>query len=201
MTLCFATNNAHKLEEVQALLGDTFTLTTLREIGCTEEIPETHETIPENSHEKAAFVWDNYHVNCFADDSGLEVEALNGEPGVHSAYYAGPQRSADDNMDLILQKMAGQTNDKARFVAVITLVLDGKYYQFDGEIKGKIISEKRGTYGFGYNPIFIPEGHDRTFAEMSMEEKGGLSHRARAFAKLEQFLSTYNTSDTTSASL
>ncbi|GLU54160.1 non-canonical purine NTP pyrophosphatase [Dyadobacter frigoris] len=192
MKLCFATNNTHKLEEVQALLGDSFTLTTLKEIGCEEEIPETHDTIPENSHEKAEFVWTHYGVNCFADDSGLEIDALNGEPGVHSAYYAGPQRSADDNMDLVLEKMIGKDNFNARFVAVITLVLDGKYYQFDGEIKGKIIMEKRGTYGFGYNPIFVPEGHDRTFAEMSMDEKGELSHRARAFAKLEQFLKNYS---------
>ncbi|TKT89624.1 RdgB/HAM1 family non-canonical purine NTP pyrophosphatase [Dyadobacter frigoris] len=192
MKLCFATNNTHKLEEVQALLGDSFTLTTLKEIGCEEEIPETHDTIPENSHEKAEFVWTHYGVNCFADDSGLEIDALNGEPGVHSAYYAGPQRSADDNMDLVLEKMVGKDNFNARFVAVITLVLDGKYYQFDGEIKGKIIMEKRGTYGFGYNPIFVPEGHDRTFAEMSMDEKGELSHRARAFAKLEQFLKNYS---------
>jgi XTP/dITP diphosphohydrolase len=192
MKLCFATNNAHKLEEVQALLGDSFTLTTLKEIGCTEEIPETHDTIPENSYEKAEFIWNNYAVNCFADDSGLEVEALHGEPGVHSAYYAGPQRSAEDNMDLLLQKLEGQENLNARFVAVITLVLNGKYYQFDGEIKGKISMEKRGTNGFGYNPVFIPEGHDRTFAEMSMQEKGELSHRARAFAKLEQFLKDYS---------
>ncbi|MBE9465326.1 RdgB/HAM1 family non-canonical purine NTP pyrophosphatase [Dyadobacter subterraneus] len=191
MKLCFATNNQHKLEEVQALLGDSFTLTTLKEIGCEEEIPETHDTIPENSHEKAEFVWTHYGVNCFADDSGLEIDALNGEPGVHSAYYAGPQRSADDNMDLVLEKMAGKDNFNARFVAVITLVLDGKYYQFDGEIKGKIVMEKRGTYGFGYNPIFVPEGHDKTFAEMSMDEKGELSHRARAFAKLEQFLKNH----------
>lgn len=191
MKLCFATNNQHKLEEVQALLGDSFSLTTLKEIGCEEEIPETHDTIPENSHEKAEFVWNNYGVNCFADDSGLEIDALDGEPGVHSAYYAGPQRSADDNMDLVLEKMAGKDNFNARFVAVITLVLNGKYYQFDGEIKGNIIMEKRGTYGFGYNPIFVPEGHDRTFAEMSMDEKGGLSHRARAFAKLEQFLKNH----------
>jgi XTP/dITP diphosphohydrolase len=191
MKLCFATNNAHKLEEVQALLGDSFTLTTLKEIGCTEEIPETHDTIPENSYEKAEFIWNNYAVNCFADDSGLEVEALHGEPGVHSAYYAGPQRSAEDNMDLLLQKLEGQENLNARFVAVITLVLNGKYYQFDGEIKGKISMKKRGTNGFGYNPIFVPEGHDRTFAEMSMQEKGELSHRARAFAKLEQFLKNY----------
>lgn len=192
MKLCFATNNVHKLEEVQALLGDSFTLTTLKEIGCEEEIPETHDTIPENSYEKAEFVWNKYAVNCFADDSGLEVEALHGEPGVHSAYYAGPQRSADDNMDLLLTKMAGQENCNARFVAVITLVLDGKYHQFDGEIKGKIIMEKRGTYGFGYNPIFVPEGHERTFAEMNMQKKSELSHRARAFAKLEQFLKDYN---------
>jgi XTP/dITP diphosphohydrolase len=191
MKLCFATNNQHKLEEVQAMLGNSFILTTLKEIGCEEEIPETHDTIPENSYEKAEFVWNNYGINCFADDSGLEIEALDGAPGVHSAYYAGPQRDADDNMDLVIKNMTGKDNFNARFIAVITLVLDGKFYQFDGEIKGKIILEKRGTYGFGYNPIFVPEGHSRTFAEMTMEEKGGLSHRARAFAKLEEFLKNY----------
>lgn len=191
MKLCFATNNQHKLEEVQAMLGNSFILTTLKEIGCEEEIPETHDTIPENSYEKAEFVWNNYGINCFADDSGLEIEALDGAPGVHSAYYAGPQRDADDNMDLVIKNMTGKDNFNARFIAIITLVLDGKFYQFDGEIKGKIILEKRGTYGFGYNPIFVPEGHSRTFAEMTMEEKGGLSHRARAFAKLEEFLKNY----------
>lgn len=192
MKLCFATNNAHKLEEVQAMLGDAFQLTTLKEIGCTEELPETHDTIPENSFEKAEYIWKNYGVNCFADDSGLEIDALDGAPGVHSAYYGGPQRDADANMDLVLKNMTGKENNAARFIAVITLFLDGKSYQFDGTIEGIITREKRGTHGFGYNPIFIPEGFDRTFAEMTMDEKGELSHRGRALAKLKQFLQDYN---------
>ncbi|SEJ63522.1 XTP/dITP diphosphohydrolase [Dyadobacter koreensis] len=188
MKLCFATNNAHKLEEIQDLLGDSFLLTTLREIGCDEEIPETHDTIPENSFEKAEYVWKNYNINCFADDSGLEVDALNGEPGVHSAYYGGPERDANANMDMLLKNMEGKENLTARFICVITLFLDGEYRQFDGVIEGSISMEKRGSQGFGYNPIFIPEGHNRTFAEMTMQEKSELSHRGRAFEKLKQYL-------------
>jgi len=190
MKLCFATNNAHKLEEIQDLLGDSFTLTTLREIGCEEEIPEPHDTIPENSFEKAEYVWKNYGIDCFADDSGLEVDALNGEPGVHSAYYGGPQRDADANMDLLLQNLRGHSNLKARFICVITLVLGGDYRQFEGVIEGSISMEKKGSHGFGYNPVFIPEGHTRTFAEMTMQEKSELSHRGRAFEKLKQYLTS-----------
>ncbi len=188
MKLCFATNNAHKLEEIQDLLGDSFSLTTLREIGCDEEIPETHDTIPENSFEKAEYVWKNYHINCFADDSGLEVDALDGEPGVHSAYYGGPARDANANMDMLLRNLEGKENLAARFICVITLVLDGEFRQFEGIIEGSISMEKRGNHGFGYNPIFIPEGHTRTFAEMTMQEKSELSHRGRAFEKLKQYL-------------
>lgn len=188
MKLCFATNNAHKLEEIQDLLGDSFSLTTLREIGCDEEIPETHDTIPENSFEKAEYVWKNYHINCFADDSGLEVDALDGEPGVHSAYYGGPARDANANMDMLLRNLEGKENLAARFICVITLVLDGEFRQFEGIIEGSISMEKRGNHGFGYNPIFIPEGHTRTFAEMTMQEKSELSHRGRAFEKLKHYL-------------
>lgn len=188
MKLCFATNNAHKLEEIQDLLGDSFSLTTLREIGCDEEIPETHDTIPENSFEKAEYVWKNYQVNCFADDSGLEVDALDGEPGVHSAYYGGPARDANANMDMLLRNLEGKENLAARFICVITLVLDGEFRQFEGIIEGSISMEKRGNHGFGYNPIFIPEGHTRTFAEMTMQEKSELSHRGRAFEKLKHYL-------------
>jgi XTP/dITP diphosphohydrolase len=153
MKLCFATNNAHKLEEIQDLLGDSFSLTTLHEIGCEEEIPETHDTIPENSFEKAEYIWKNYGINCFADDSGLQVDALDGEPGVHSAYYGGPQRNADDNMNLLLEKLQGHDNLKARFICVITLVTEEEYRQFEGVIEGTISREKRGSHGFGYNPI------------------------------------------------
>lgn len=188
MKLCFATNNLHKLEEIQALLGDQFELVTLSEIGCNTDIPEPYDTIAENSKAKAEFVWKNFGINCFADDSGLEVAALNGEPGVRSARYAGPQRNADDNMNLLIEKLWNHTNRQSRFVTVISLVLDGVYHQFEGIVNGRIISERRGTNGFGYDPIFIPDGHDRTFAEMTMQEKSALSHRGLAFAKLVGFL-------------
>jgi XTP/dITP diphosphohydrolase len=191
MTLCFATNNAHKLAEIQNLLGSEFDLKTLAEIGCLEEIPETQATIAGNSRQKAAYVWEHYGIATFADDTGLEVYALNGEPGVHSAHYAGPQRNANDNMNRLWEQLAasGKTfPTPARFLTVITLVVEGTYHQFEGTVEGTVIAEKRGDNGFGYDPIFVPEGHERTFAEMSMTEKSQLSHRARAFAKLVDFL-------------
>ena len=188
MKLCFATNNMHKLEEVQALLGDQFSLVTLEETGCFDDIPETRDSIAGNSSQKAEYIWDNYQVNCFADDTGLEVAALNGEPGVYSARYAGPQRNSDDNINHLLEKLKVHTNRSARFKTVITLVINGIYHQFEGIAEGTIIFEKWGTQGFGYDSVFIPSGHDRTFAEMSMAEKGKLSHRAKAFAKLTDFL-------------
>ncbi|WAC11670.1 RdgB/HAM1 family non-canonical purine NTP pyrophosphatase [Dyadobacter pollutisoli] len=188
MKLCFATNNLHKLEEIQVLLGTHFELVTLKDIECNEDIPEPYDTIAENSKGKAEYVWDNFGINCFADDTGLEVDALNGDPGVKSARYAGPQRDAGENIDLLLQNLAGQTDPAARFITVITLVIDGQYRQFEGSVEGKIIFEKRGANGFGYDPVFVPEGYDRTFAEMTLAEKSALSHRARAFAKLVAFL-------------
>ncbi|WP_138990072.1 RdgB/HAM1 family non-canonical purine NTP pyrophosphatase [Larkinella sp. C7] len=188
MTLCFATNNANKLAEIAALLGDQFTLKTLQDIGCFEEIPETQDTIPGNSRQKAEHVWDHYHVNCFADDSGLEVDALDGAPGVHSAYYGGHPRSYERNLNLLLTNLKDQTNRRARFRTVITLVIDGQYQSFEGVAEGQILTEPRGNGGFGYDPIFQPDGYDRTFAEMSMEEKGDISHRGKAFAKLVAFL-------------
>ncbi len=191
MTLCFATNNAHKLAEIQALLGDDFELKTLADIGCHEELPEEQLTIAGNSRQKAAHVWEKYGVATFADDTGLEVAALAGQPGVHSAHYAGPQRDADDNMSHLRKRLA-ETNTalpaSARFLTVITLVQDGVYQQFEGVVEGRIIGEKRGNGGFGYDPIFVPEKQDRTFAEMSTAEKSTMSHRARAFAKLVDFL-------------
>ncbi len=186
--LCFATNNSHKVEEVQAVLGNRFELSTLKQIGCNEELPETGNTLEANSLQKASYLFDNYQVNCFADDTGLEVTALNGEPGVYSARYAGEQRSHSDNINLLLKNLSGKTNRSAQFRTVITLIIDGKVEQFEGVVKGEIIETLRGNEGFGYDPIFIPEGFDRTFAEMSMEEKGKISHRGRAFEKLVQFL-------------
>ncbi len=188
MKLCFATNNLHKLEEIQILLGSHFELVTLKDIGCEDDIPEPFDTISENSRGKAEYVWDNFGINCFADDTGLVVDALGGEPGVKSARYAGPQRDANDNMDLLLQKLSSKTDHSARFITVITLVLEGNYHQFEGSVEGKIIFEKRGSHGFGYDPVFVPEGYESTFAEMTLSEKSALSHRARAFAKLVSFL-------------
>ncbi|MEO6284865.1 MAG: RdgB/HAM1 family non-canonical purine NTP pyrophosphatase [Dyadobacter sp.] len=190
MKLCFATNNLHKLEEIQALLGTHFELVTLKDIGCDVDIPEPYNTIAENSKGKAEYVWDNFGISCFADDTGLVVDALNGEPGVKSARYAGPQRDAGDNIALLLKNLAGLPDPAARFITVITLVVNGYYHQFDGSVEGTIIFEKRGSNGFGYDPVFLPEGHDRTFAEMTLAEKSSLSHRARAFAKLVDFLKT-----------
>lgn len=186
--LCFATNNAHKLEEIQAILGDRFDLFSLKDINCTEELPETGHTLEANSLEKAQYLYDHYHIDCFADDSGLEVYALGGEPGVDSAHYAGPQRSHADNVNLLLKNLADKTDRSARFRTVITLIQNGEVSQFEGNIKGQIITELRGTEGFGYDPIFVPEGYETTFAEMSLAEKGKMSHRARAFEKLVAFL-------------
>ena len=188
MKLCFATNNLNKLKEIQALLGDQFELVTLSDIGCEADIPEPFETIAENSAAKARYVWEHYGINCFADDTGLEVTALNGEPGVYSARYAGPQRNSEDNIDLLLRKLADESDRSARFLTVITLVMDGKYQQFEGTVHGHIIDEKRGSNGFGYDPVFVPEDLSQTFAEMTLEEKSLLSHRARAFAALVGFL-------------
>lgn len=188
MDLCFATNNAHKLTEIQTLLGDNFRLLSLADIGCTEEIPEPFDTITDNSAAKARYIRDNYGRANFADDTGLEVYSLNNEPGVYSARYAGPHRNSDDNIALILQKLEGAANRKARFLTVITLVMDNQERQFEGIVEGTIIHEKRGSNGFGYDPVFVPDGYSKTFAEMTLEEKSKISHRARAFEKLIAFL-------------
>lgn len=188
MVLCFATNNANKLAEIQALVGDAITLKTLAEVGVVEELAETSGTIPGNSLQKAQYVWENYHVNVFADDTGLEVRSLNGEPGVDSAYYAGPQRNAADNIDLLLKNLQ-ETNDRgARFLTVITLILDGQVHVFEGTVEGVILEETKGSGGFGYDPVFRPDGYDVTFAEMEMKEKNQISHRSKAFASLVAFL-------------
>ena len=186
--LCFATNNAHKLEEIQAILGDSFELISLAATGCKDELPETGNTLEANSLQKAQYLYDHYQVNCFADDSGLEVQALNGEPGVDSAHYAGPQRSHADNVNLLLKNLGDKTDRSAKFRTVITLIQNGEITQFEGSIEGKIINELRGIQGFGYDPIFVPEGYETTFAEMSLSEKGKISHRAKAFEKLVAFL-------------
>ncbi|WP_077922622.1 RdgB/HAM1 family non-canonical purine NTP pyrophosphatase [Spirosoma sp. 209] len=183
MELCFATNNPNKLNEVSAALGDAFTLRTLQDIGCTDELPETSGTIAGNSRQKAEYIWKHFGVSCFADDSGLEIDALDGRPGVDSAYYSG-SRDAAQNIQRVLTELQGQTNRKARFVTVFTLILHGVEHQFEGIFEGSIIDSPRGTGGFGYDPIFLPDGADRTLAELTMAEKTAISHRSRALAKM-----------------
>ena len=186
--LCFATNNQHKIEEVRAHLGSDFQLVALEEVGCHEELPEEQSTLEGNSFQKAEYVYKNFGVSCFADDTGLEVEDLHGAPGVYSARYAGEQRSAEDNMQLLLKNLAESQNRIARFRTVITLITPEFTKQFEGIVSGQIIHEKRGSGGFGYDPIFLPDGYSKTLAEMSMEEKNAISHRARAVNKLVEFL-------------
>jgi len=186
--LCFATNNKHKIDEVRAHLGPDFQLAGLAEIGCKDELPEEQPTLEGNSFQKAEYVYKNFGVSCFADDTGLEVEALNGAPGVISARYAGDQRNAADNMKLLLKNLSDSQNRKARFRTVITLITPALTRQFEGIVTGQIINEYRGSGGFGYDPIFLPDGYNKTLAEMSMEEKNTISHRARAVNKLVEFL-------------
>lgn len=187
--LVFATNNAHKLEEVAAILGDQVELLSLNDIGCQTDIPETAETLEGNALLKSSYIYKNYHLDCFADDTGLEVETLNGAPGVYSARYAGGEgHDAQANMLKLLHELDGKENRKAQFRTAISLILDGKEYLFEGVIKGEIIKEKRGDSGFGYDPVFMPEGYDRTFAELGNDIKNQISHRALALQKLCEFL-------------
>ena len=192
--LVFASNNAHKLEEIRAILGAQYEVKSLKDIGCEVDIPETGSTFRENALQKATYVKEHFGFDCFADDSGLQVEALGGEPGVYSARYAvknGVQvegNKDDANMNVLLEKLANEENRKACFRTSIALIFEGKTYFFDGTVEGRIIREKRGDGGFGYDPIFIPDGYDKTFAELGNEVKNGISHRARAVAKLADFL-------------
>jgi len=188
MELVFATNNPHKLQEINHLLGSSIELLSLNDINCSDEIPENQETLEGNAAEKSFYIFNKYGFNCFADDTGLEIDALNGEPGVYSARYAGEQRNADDNMNLVLEKLNKIKNRKARFRTVISLVIDGREIQFEGIVEGKILEEKRGKTGFGYDPIFKPDESQLSFAEMQMEEKNKISHRGRAVRKLVDYL-------------
>ena len=188
MKLVFASNNKNKIQEIQALVPKTIQIVSLEEIGCTEDIPETADTIEGNAILKANYVTEKYGYDCFADDTGLEVEALNGAPGVYSARYAGEQKDANDNMDKLLSELKDKTNRKANFKTVIALNLNGNQNLFTGIINGKIIEEKIGTNGFGYDPIFVAEGFDKTFAELTMEEKSTISHRGIAVKELILFL-------------
>lgn len=188
LKLVFATNNRHKLEEVSDKIGDHFELLTLNDIGCTEDIEETGSTFEENAGIKSKCIYNKYHLNCFGDDSGLIVDALNGEPGVYSARYAGEHGNHAANIKKVLTKLEGVENRKARFIAVISLMWEGKEHVFEGVVEGTIRHETTGVGGFGYDPIFQPDGYGVTFAEMSMEEKNQISHRARATEKLIAFL-------------
>jgi XTP/dITP diphosphohydrolase len=186
--LIFATNNAHKLGEVQALLGDAFELVTLRECGITEDIPETAETLEGNALQKARYVYEKTGLDCFADDTGLEVDALNGAPGVHSARYATDGHDFAANNRLLLKNLEGVVDRTARFRTVIALILDGVEYTFEGRVEGTIATSESGSEGFGYDPLFVPSGEIITFAQMSAEAKNAISHRGRAVAKLVDFL-------------
>jgi XTP/dITP diphosphohydrolase len=190
MRLCFASNNAHKLDEIRPLLPAGLELLSLADIGCHEELPETQPTLEGNARQKAQYVWDHFGVACFADDTGLEVDALGGEPGVYSARYAGPQREAADNVAKLLRELASRADRQAGFRTVISLVLSATaVHEFSGEVRGSIAAAPSGGRGFGYDPVFVPaEGNGRTFAEMTLAEKNQLSHRARAVAGLVAFL-------------
>jgi XTP/dITP diphosphohydrolase len=190
MKLIFATNNEHKAEEVKAIVNSSIQIITLKEAGIDLDIPEPHDTLEENATEKSQTIYKLTNTNCFSEDTGLEVTALNGEPGVKSARYAGKGRSFDKNIEKLLQKLQDNPDKSARFRAVISLIIGGKETRFEGICPGRIIDEKRGNLGFGYDPVFIPEGSDRTFGEMSMEEKTLYSHRAKATEKLVKFLNT-----------
>lgn len=186
--LVFATNNHHKIEEVLAKIGHQFTILSLDDIGCTDDIEETGTTFAANASIKSHFIYSKYQLSCFGDDSGLEIDALNGEPGVYSARYAGKHGDHQANMDKVLTLLNAQTNRKARFKTVISLVLDGKEHFFEGTVEGTIRNQRSGSQGFGYDPIFQPDGYTITFAEMTMQQKNAISHRARAVEKMVGFL-------------
>jgi XTP/dITP diphosphohydrolase len=188
--LAFATNNRHKLEEIRHLAEPHIHLLSLSDLGFTGDIPEEEKTLEGNAAQKAWFIYDRYGINCFADDTGLEIDALHGEPGVYSARYAGENCSFEDNMNKVLAALEGVENRKARFRTVIALVENGKLLTFQGEIQGVITREKHGLKGFGYDPVFLPDGFDRTFAEMGLTEKNRISHRALAVQKLIDYLLT-----------
>ncbi len=190
--LVFASANNNKVTEVFRKLGGKFPLQGLTDIGCADEIPETSPTLEGNARQKARFIFEKYHVDCFADDTGLEVLELNNHPGVMSARYAGDQRNADDNIKLLLSNLEGYENRMARFRTVICLILQKQEYFFEGVVEGRILEAPRGKEGFGYDSIFMPDGELRTFAEMTMDEKNALSHRGRAIEKLEAFLSAWS---------
>ena len=191
MKLVFATQNENKAQEIQSLLPEYFKILTLKDIKCFDDIAETADTLEGNSLIKASFISETYNLNCFADDTGIEIEALDFRPGVHSARYAGLDKSANENIDKVLLELEGKTKRNAQFRTIITLILNSSTFTFEGIVHGAIILEKRGENGFGYDPIFVPEGALKTFAEMTLTEKNQYSHRARAFQKMIVFLSEF----------
>jgi XTP/dITP diphosphohydrolase len=192
-TLIFATNNQHKVTEIRSVIGGQFTIITLKEAGIDIDIPEPHDTLEANATEKSTAIHRLTNQNCFSEDTGLETEALNGEPGVKSARYAGDGRNFQENIDKLLHNLSGKTNRKARFRTVISLILNNKEYLFDGICDGHITEDQKGREGFGYDPVFVPDGATKSFAEMSMEEKNSFSHRQKAVSKLIDFLRTQST--------
>ena len=188
MKIVFATNNPNKLKEIQSLIPKEIEIISLNEIGCNEDIPETGDTLEANAFQKAHYIKDNFNYDCFADDTGLEIDELNGDPGVYSARYAGLERNANANMNKVLNELKGKKNRKAQFRTAIALILKGEEHLFEGKVEGYISKDKQGNEGFGYDPIFIPENDIRSFAQMSMQEKGAISHRGRAVNKLVTYL-------------
>jgi XTP/dITP diphosphohydrolase len=186
--LVFATNNQHKLNELSKIAGEKFHLLSLKDINCNDDIPETADTLEGNAALKAQFIWKKYKMNCFADDTGLEIDALNGRPGVYSARYAGEDQNPEANLTKVLEELKEITNRKARFRTVICLILDGKEHYFEGVVNGSLLSKRQGKEGFGYDPIFVPDGHNKTFAEMDMAVKNRISHRGLATERLLNFL-------------
>jgi len=190
--LVFATNNRHKLNELSKLAGDKFHLLSLKDINCYDDIPETADTLEGNAALKAQYIWEKFGINCFADDTGLEVDALNGQPGVYSARYAGEDQDSEANLSKVLEELKDNSNRKARFRTVICLIIDGKEHYFEGIVNGNLLSVRQGKEGFGYDPIFVPDGYNNTFAEMDMEVKNKISHRGIATEKLIVFLKNLN---------
>jgi XTP/dITP diphosphohydrolase len=195
MKIVFVTNNPNKLKEIKAFMPQGIDIISLEEVGCYEDIPETGDKLKDNALEKARYLKNYYGFDCFADDSGLEIETLNGAPGVYSARYAGPERNSQANMDKVLKELEGHFNRKAKFRTSIALILNGKEYLFEGIVDGNISLEKNGNEGFGYDPIFYPENSDRSFGQMHIEEKGRISHRGRAVKKLVDFITSLPESD------
>jgi XTP/dITP diphosphohydrolase len=188
LRLVFATHNTNKAREIQSIMPQGVHILSLEDIGCDEDIPETGDTLEENALIKARYIFEQYGMNCFADDTGLEVESLNNEPGVYSARYAGPEKDPEANMNLLLKKLGNSSDRKARFRTAMALILHGEEHLFEGVVEGRITYEKKGSDGFGYDPIFEPENHGRTFSEMPLEEKNTMSHRARALEKMVHFI-------------